>query len=103
MSNVKNEKISVCDITNVEKKSSFIEGVPAGYNGGEYQVDDTNGGKTLINIHSKIFNNDSIFNLIKTSSKIIDSRGNVIHENKAYNIKSSINLHLPKKTNSVKF
>jgi RHS repeat-associated protein len=48
MSNVKNEKISVGDITNVENKGSYIEGVPAGYNGGEYQVDDTNGGKTLM-------------------------------------------------------
>lgn len=48
MSNVKNEKISVGDITNVEKKGSYIEGQPAGYNGGEYKVDDTNGGRTLM-------------------------------------------------------
>lgn len=48
VSSVKNGKISVGDITNVEKKGSYIEGQPSGYNGGEYQVDDTNGAKTLM-------------------------------------------------------
>jgi len=48
MSNVRNEKISVGDITNVEKKGSYMEGEPAGFNGGKYKVDDTNGGRTLM-------------------------------------------------------
>lgn len=58
---------------------------------------------SLINFQSKIFNNDSIFNIVKTSSKIIDSRGKEISKNKMYDIKSLITLHLPKETNRVKF
>lgn len=56
-----------------------------------------------INFQSKIFNNDSIFNVVKTSSKIIDSRGKEIYKNGVYDIVSLVALHLPKKTNSVKF
>lgn len=57
---------------------------------------------SLINFQSKTFNNDSIFNIVKTSIKIIDSRGNEIHKNKTYDINSLITLHLPK-DGSIKF
>jgi len=56
-----------------------------------------------INFQSKIFDNDSILNVVKTSSKIIDSRGKEVYKSGAYDIMSLVALHLPKKTNTAEF
>ena len=56
-----------------------------------------------INFQSKVFSNDSIFNIIKTSSKIINSKGKEIDKKETYNIESFITLHLPNKNGGIKF
>lgn len=56
-----------------------------------------------INFQSKGFSNDSIINIIKTSSKIINSKGIEIDKKGTYDIESLIALHLPSKNGRIKF
>lgn len=49
-----------------------------------------------INFKSTVYDNDSIIEIIKKSSKIINSKGVEINKSKTFNIQPLILLHMPK-------